>query len=229
MSSLNKLAQHFNVVLKINKEERFDINDSFFENMTIINDHYFCGFGRNNNIVFEHCKKKLGMKENDLFIVLNPDVVVDVNTIEDLSQAMVSDNTLFATINLYKDKEYSIYDNSVRKYPTLSDFIKSFLLNKNNTIIDKKTIIKPAAVDWAAGSFLSFKMSHYDYLDGFDESYYMYCEDIDICYRSNKIGIPPILYPQFKAVHLAGHSNRKLLSKHFYWHLRSALKFLISK
>ena len=47
-------------------------------------------------------------------------------------------------------------------------------------------------------------MSYYRQLNGFDERYFMYCEDIDICYRSCKIHGKRVMYfPNIKAVHLS--------------------------
>lgn len=59
-----------------------------------------------------------------------------------------------ATINLFRNEELTIYDNAIRKFPSLIDFVKSYMIGKNTTIIDKSKIHQPEYVDWAAGSFL---------------------------------------------------------------------------
>lgn len=64
---------------------------------------------------------------------------------------------------------------------------------------------------------------------GFDERYYMYCEDIDLCYRLKLKKIKLVYLPQFKAIHLAMHENRKILSKAFRWHVSNAIYFIIKK
>ncbi len=43
-------------------------------------------------------------------------------------------------------------------------------------------------MEWVAGSFIAFKSSSYRKVQGFDENYFMYCEDIDICYRAKSQG-----------------------------------------
>ncbi|WP_017026544.1 hypothetical protein, partial [Vibrio rumoiensis] len=139
------------------------------------------------------------------------------------------DQVPIAAINLFKDYDKTSYDNSVRSFPSFLQFVSSFLGGKNTSILDKKSILKPTNVDWAAGSFLAFKASYYKKLGGFDENYFMYCEDIDICYRSMKMGSPVMYYPQFEAIHLAKHANRKILSRHFYWHVSSVIRFLMTK
>ncbi|MFS1953047.1 hypothetical protein [Vibrio breoganii] len=169
------------------------------------------------------------MKKDDLFIVMNPDVSITIEQFELLIDSMSKDSIEFATINLFKDKALSIYDPSIRNFPKLSTFIRSYLLNENPTIIDRSKIYKQTEVDWAAGSFLCFSAMHYEKLGGFDEKYFMYCEDIDICFRSKKSRVDLVYLPNVKAQHLARHNNRKLISKHFYWHIKSVIRFLYSR
>lgn len=185
------------------------------------------GFGENNNIVFQYCEKELGMKQNDLFLVLNPDVNISTHTLEELLSYVKKDASKMATINLYKDRFLSIPDYSIRKFPSFINFLYSFIGLGNSTIIQKDLIEKPTVVDWAAGSFLIFEVSLYRELGGFDESYFMYCEDIDICWRGKQMSNAELIYyPDVMAVHLAQHANRKVLSRHFYWHVKSMFRYL---
>ncbi|MEY0151515.1 glycosyltransferase family 2 protein [Providencia rettgeri] len=229
LQCLEKLTNPIFIVIKSNKPgdnfESLDKKDNFHW----INKDYNRGFGENNNIVYNYCRKKLKMNEADYFIVLNPDILVSQETIIDLVSFMSKNKDKIATINLFKNHEFTRPDNSIRKFPTFNNFLKSLIGLKNNSIIDKSTIINPTLIDWAAGSFLAFTSSHYRDLNGFNESYFMYCEDIDICYRSYLSGFKIIYYPTLKCLHLAQHTNRNILTKHFIWHVFSAIKFLFYK
>lgn len=229
LSCLSSLCQDFYVVVKSNvPNESFDELTSY-DKFHWLNEQYGCGFGHNNNIVFDFCKTVLCMSESDYFVILNPDVVITTSQLYELIELMKQNKTPIAAINLFKDKDSQVYDNSVRNFPSLLQFTKSFLGYQNSSILDKSKITKPCNVDWAAGSFLAVKAGHYSELGGFDEKYFMYCEDIDICYRSAQMGHPVTFYPQIKALHLAKHANRKLFSKHFYWHVSSVIRFLLTK
>jgi GT2 family glycosyltransferase len=46
----------------------------------------------------------------------------------------------------------------------------------------------PVQADWMLGAFLMLRRSMLDELDGFDDKYRLYCEDIDLCYRAAKAG-----------------------------------------
>ncbi|NRB80977.1 MAG: glycosyltransferase family 2 protein [Saccharospirillaceae bacterium] len=229
LSCLNLLCDRFKVIVKSNIP-----NDDFYElskkqNFSWINENYYCGFGNNNNIVFSYCRSELNMNDSDYFIVLNPDVDIDAKSITKLVKNMEKEQVLVSSINLYKDNARIISDNSIRKFPSLRQFVSSFLGLGNTSIIDKSQLLSSCKVDWAAGSFLSFKVIHYKTLRGFDEQYFMYCEDIDICYRSYLSGVSLVYYPEIIATHFAEHANRKFFSKHFYWHVSSVVRFLLTK
>ncbi|KMV30236.1 glycosyl transferase family 2 [Photobacterium swingsii] len=229
LDCISNLCQEFTVVLKSNKS-----GDDFHylmasETFHWIDSDYGLGFGHNNNKVYSYCKDKLGMKEHDIFVVLNPDVLIDIESVRRLIFFMKKDKNKLCAINLFKDRDLQVFDNSIREFPCLNQFVKSFLGFGNSSIIDKALIDKPTSVDWAAGSFLAFKANLYQSLGGFDEGYFMYCEDIDICFRSKKAGFPVVYYPEVRALHLAKHANRSLFSMHLYWHVSSVIRFLCSK
>ncbi|WP_187992539.1 glycosyltransferase family 2 protein [Vibrio harveyi] len=229
LDCLRKLNEHFNVVVKINKEDTILVDYLSRNDIEYIDRDYGLGFGHNNNVVFSYCKERFDMNCDDFFIVLNPDIVSDVNMINKLVLSMKEKMISLAAVNLFKDSDFKVFDNSIRKFPTLRSFISSFLKLGNLTIVDKALVGQPTTVDWAAGSCLAFKVSHYAILKGFDENYFMYCEDIDICYRSKKLGIPVTFFPDIKMQHLAEHANRKIFSKHFFWHVRSVFRFLMMR
>ncbi|WP_230350757.1 glycosyltransferase [Lelliottia sp. WAP21] len=189
------------------------------------------GFGENNNKAFNLFKSKYSSASQGwYFLVLNPDVYISPEQLHLLMKTVQTESITFSCINLFKDADYKVYDNSVRKYPSLLDFLSSFVFANNKTILNKSLIIAPRKVDWASGSFLLFEASLYESLNGFDEGYFMYCEDIDICLRANMLHNCKLTYlPDVKALHLAAHENRKIFSKHFIWHVKSMLRYLMVK
>ncbi|HGF6386940.1 TPA: glycosyltransferase family 2 protein [Escherichia coli] len=231
LNVLPVLAKDNVVVIKCNKESDVDSLGEYcaLHNIYLLSNDFGKGFGANNNIVFEFCKRKFDMNSEDYFTVLNPDLKIDLIELRKLYLHVEEDRSKLSTINLYKDEEMTLSDDAIRRFPQLKDFFISLLLKKNATKYDKASFRKATSIDWAAGSFLMFECGHYEKLNGFDEKYFMYCEDIDICYRSNLLNHAPMYYPDVYAIHLARHANRSVFSKHFYWHLRSALIFLKMK
>lgn len=59
----------------------------------------------------------------------------------------------------------------------------------------------------AAGSFLMLPAKVFDHIGRWDESYFFYGEDIDLCYRINEAGYKIIYYPKVSTLHLKGASS----------------------
>ncbi|MGR5413681.1 glycosyltransferase family 2 protein [Vibrio astriarenae] len=184
------------------------------------------GFGANNNINFD-LALDLGMKDDDWFVIFNPDLDISLSMFDKLySRINYSHNNFFA-INLYFDDCFENMEQSLRKYPSISSFFNIFRGGGFTEPYNKSLLSDGDYVDWAAGSFLVFKSSLYKSLNGFDESYFMYFEDVDICFRANKLMGEPVVYlNDIKAVHQGGYKNRNVFSKHFRWYLVSLVKFL---
>ncbi|MCX8809346.1 glycosyltransferase family 2 protein [Vibrio parahaemolyticus] len=223
---IQRLSYDFELVIKSNKPGDDFSSYSHLDKFHWLDGDYGLGFGANNNVVFEYCNQSLGMTGEDYFLVINPDVDIELSTIQNLVSTMQSDKVRIAAINLFKDSEYEVFDCSIRNFPTFYTFSKSMLGLGNDSILDKSSIHSPIDVDWASGSFLAFLSSHYHALGGFDEKYFMYCEDVDICFRSKLLGSPVRYFPSILAIHHAQHANRNVFSKHFVWHLHSAYRFL---
>lgn len=223
---LPSLSSSFEVVVKCNTKCTELLRSLSMEsNVHIIDGEYSRGFGDNNNIVFEYCKNNLGMMSDDYFLVLNPDVVIDACTLNQLLKRVVNGCVNISTINLYKDLELKKTEGSIRRFPGVFTPLVAFLLGRNPDEYDKTSIFREVFVDWAAGSFLLFKASVYEELDGFDERFFMYFEDVDICRRAKKYGYNVIYYPDLKATHFGAYRNRKILSKNFAWYLRSYIVY----
>lgn len=179
------------------------------------------GFSKNNNLAVNSIVSNFEVNDDDYFLILNPDVLVDGEKIVKLSGILKIKAYDLFTVDLFKDEKLSVRDPAVRKFPKLIDFFTSYFLGYNKSIIDRENIHTHQEVDWCAGSFLGIKSSVYKEINGFDENFFMYCEDIDICFRAKKKGFKLIYIPEIKVVHFSQNDNRSFFSKNFIWHLRS--------
>ena len=186
------------------------------------------GFGANNNAVFNYCRAQLGMQSEDYFCLLNPDLIINVGTLLEVVAEVGGAQARFATINLYQDHAFTQPDLNIKRFPSLLDFAKGFLLGANPAAYDKSLITEPCSVGWASGAFLLFRADFYQQLGGFDEKFFMYLEDVDICRRAREQFGEELLYlPQFKAIHLCQQANKQLFSRHFVWFLTSMLRYFL--
>lgn len=192
------------------------------------------GFGENNNYLFDLIKKEVGFSEHDFFVVMNPDITITPQTLYSMLDQMTASAHLMATLNLYRDENKNIYDSNIRCFPSVWSLLALPFTHSFTKIIDKNLIAKSGQlaveVDWASGAFLVCKPSHYEKLSGFSSDYFMYFEDVDICYRSKKLHNESVYYyPHFKATHAAAHKNRNLFSRHAVWFFQSLLTFLTKR
>ena len=97
------------------------------------------------------------------------------------------------------------------------------------------------AVDAVSGCFLLIQKRTWERLRGFDESFFMYGEETDLCLRAKEIGIKCIICPAATLVHLGGASERlradkmvrllnakvRLVKRHWRWPWRSVGHHLV--
>jgi len=184
------------------------------------------GFGSNHNRVFQHCRQNLDMDvKNDWFLILNPDLETDAQAIDALIQVTQNQNACIGAPNIFKDKAFREHEESVRRFPYIWELMPSFLLRRNRTGVDRCTS-DACPVDWASGACLAFKAELYQALGGFDESYFLYYEDVDFCWRARHLMNQWVYYiPAAKMVHKGKRASHTLNNKHLWWHLTSALRF----
>jgi GT2 family glycosyltransferase len=64
-------------------------------------------------------------------------------------------------------------------------------------------------VDYISGADMFFKKAIFDKIGGFDEDFFMYYEDTELCFRLKRIGYKIIWYPYTSIIHYAGASGQK--------------------
>ena len=173
------------------------------------------GFGANHNAAFRHCT-------TNYFCVLNPDVELPCNPFQSLTTAMQSHSAQIAAPIVLAPT--GVIEDSVRYFPTVGA-----LICKSLGRTDGRYKIAPGRLpfepDWVAGMFMLFCAKAYKQLQGFDENYFLYYEDVDICRRAHQLGLKIVCCPEVAIVHRAQRASRKSI-KHMRWHLASMYRFL---
>ncbi|MEL7444645.1 MAG: glycosyltransferase family 2 protein [Pseudomonadota bacterium] len=70
-------------------------------------------------------------------------------------------------------------------------------------------------VDIVTGCFFLLKTATWRELGGFQDKYFMYGEEVDMCLRAAKLGYRPMITPKARIMHLGGASARKREEKMF--------------
>ena len=82
------------------------------------------------------------------------------------------------------------------------------------------------AVGWLSGSFIMVNPEAFASIGGFDEGYFMFFEDVDLCFRLKQRGWRSVYVPQASVMHLGGHSTAQNMAEMVIAHHRSARRFL---
>jgi N-acetylglucosaminyl-diphospho-decaprenol L-rhamnosyltransferase len=131
---------------------------------------------------------------------------------------------------------------SARMFPTLRDefFTLSGLAAKHPTSrlcarLDRRWADPEAAalVDWIPGAFVFIPAKVFAQLGGFDERFFMYYEEVDLCRRMQQAGYEIHYWPELKAMHIGGESAKtvkaarvsKAGSQLESWRMRSGLLY----
>jgi len=184
------------------------------------------GFGAAHNIAFEEAYRL----KSKYHILLNPDVSFDGAIIEDLILKAESD----ALIGLLMPKV--VYTNGETQYlckllPTPVDLIfRRFIPIENFQEKHKQkfelrfiSYNQEAEIPVLSGCFMMIRTSILEKVDGFDNRYFMYLEDVDLCRRIGEIS-KLAYYPKVQIVHnyeKGSYKNKKLLM----YHITSAIKY----
>lgn len=84
-------------------------------------------------------------------------------------------------------------------------------------------------VDAVSGAFLMIKKDLFDEIGGFDETFFMYGEDLDLCFRVKQQGMKIVYFPEAVVTHLKGQSGLSTKSKIVLYHFYNAMIIFYDK
>jgi N-acetylglucosaminyl-diphospho-decaprenol L-rhamnosyltransferase len=219
MDDIKKYCKNYplKVDLTLNLPEQldFDLSNYPFPILTHSNQTPL-GFSSNHNNAFKRCK-------DSFFCVMNPDVRMTEDPFNTLVNCLMSENVGVVSPLVVNDE--GTVEDSARVFPTpLSVFYKLFGGGKRSDYLIKNNLIYP---DWIAGMFMLFPSKIFKRVGGFDERFFLYYEDVDLCARLRLLGYEIIMCPNVRVIHYARRSSHHSL-KYFRWHLISMSKFFCS-
>ena len=202
------------IILTINVEENH-LYTTDNKRVVVIENLKPKGFAENHNSAFQ-------ISKTPFFVVLNPDVRLRGNPFKTLISSMDEGDVGIsapAVINLDGQIE-----DSARKFPGLFDlFLKLFGMYEGR--IKYKLNAPCQDVPWVAGMFMFLRSDAFKKVGGFDDDFFLYYEDVDLCARMWRLGKKVVLCPQAVIVHDARRSSHRDV-RHLYWHLTSILRYL---
>lgn len=172
------------------------------------------GFARANNLGARHARGKY-------LLLLNPDTLLLEDSIAILIAQLESnpDAGLMGCRLLNEDR--TLQTSCVQAFPTLFNqfFVSDYLIRRFPTfpawnvgpLYTPSTVPKPVQV--ISGACMLLTAERFWAVGGFTESFFMYSEDLDLCYKLHKSGHPAYYCSTTALVHFGGGSTRQTFSR----------------
>jgi hypothetical protein len=168
------------------------------------------GFAAGNNVGIRQAQGKY-------ILLLNSDVILRPDTLkkqftfmEESPQFAVSTCKLLLSSGKLDPASHRSFPTPWASFTYFSKLSRIFPRSKtfNQYHQGWKDFDKTHTVDVISGAFFFARREVFDKVGLFDEGFFMYAEDIDLCLRIQEAGIAIAYYPQAQAIHLKGSSGR---------------------
>jgi len=144
-------------------------------------------------------------------LICNPDLVVGTGAIEAMRRDLETDPSLGAVGPRIANPDGSLYP-SARSFPDLLDAMGHGLLGlvaPRNRFSRRYRLLDwdhtdAADVDWVSGACFLVRREAWDDVGGFDPAYFMYMEDVDLCWRLRRAGWGVRYEPAAEVLHVQG-------------------------
>jgi len=184
------------------------------------------GFGKAHNLIIDELSVV-----SDYHLVLNPDAYFGSDVIPLLLEQMKSmpDLGIIAPKIKYPDGSFQ---KSIRRFPRPYDFLLRRIPGLKHvfrTAFEKGNYLSssadsPIKVDAVSGCFQIFRTSVFTEIKGFDDRYFMYMEDLDICRKVHRSGYKVLYYPKVSVFHHSAYGSKKS-AKLFWIHVKSIFQY----
>ena len=195
------------------------------------------GFSNANNLGARHAK-------GDYLLFLNSDSVVNKEALTAMLN-LADQQHQMAVASAQQTGLSGKNENPFDIYPslwTINSIVKAIYLRlskkRRNFRCNDSQLLYP---DWVSGSLILIRKKFFDQIQGWDEDFWLYCEDIDLCKRANDMGGIVMLQCHPSIIHQHGASTRRsiriaafcmsmvIISKHIYFrkHYKGWYLFLL--
>ena len=165
-------------------------------------------------------------------LFLNPDIELKPGAIAALVDYLDSRDPNGIAVGRLLDSRGEVQP-SCRKFPTIGNLVFSRgsiagkIVKNAGGVYTLPDYGEPTIVESAAAAMMAMSADTFRKLRGFDESFFLYLEDTDLCYRHALNGGNVYFVPAAEGIHEWGHSTSRYRFRRILWHHTSLWKYFI--
>ena len=164
------------------------------------------GFSKGSNIGAKHAK-------GEFLCFLNSDTLLTSFVTKKIDSLF--EDAKVGVVGGILENEEKTRQRSYGSYYFLPQLFAMLFFGDNGKEISLES--KQETVDWVSGGFMITRRELFERLSGFDETFFMYIEDMEFCYRVHKIDLAVLYDSSFRAIHKEqGSSNRDFAITQIY-------------
>jgi GT2 family glycosyltransferase len=210
-AALEEISSEIIVIDNNSKDGSCEMVKEKFPSVVLIENNSNVGFSKANNQAVQVAK-------GEYVCILNPDTVVAEDTFKSILNFADQQINLGIMGCRLIDGSGKFLPESKRNIPLVNIAIKKISGNSKAYYANQIKEFDTAKVEILVGAFMILKRTLYNSLEGFDEDYFMYGEDIDLSFKSLKKGYDNYYFGQTSVIHYKGESTRRnvVYLKRFY-------------
>lgn len=193
-------------------------------NVTLIRAGENLGFGKACNLGAAGCN-------SEFLLFLNPDARVFPDSLAEAINFMQrAENAKVGICGVQLVDEDGHITRSCARFPSVSGFIAHAMgfgriIPTLGYFMSEWDHATTRQVDHVIGAFFLVRRCVFEALQGFDERFFVYLEDLDFSYRAKKLGWSSVYLADVQAFHAGGGTSRQVKAKRLFYSLRSRILY----
>lgn len=190
-------------------------------------------FNKTNTGFAFSCNQGAKVGESEYILFLNPDTEIFEKSLSSPLEFMnCKENQLIAITGVKLQDSSGNFSTSCARFPTARVFFGKatgltyiFPTYFYRSLMSESECKESQYVDEINGAFLIIRRAIFNSLNGFDERFFVYFEEVDLCYRANQKGYKAYFISDIGAYHKGGGCSDNVIPERLFYSWRSRIKY----
>ena len=178
------------------------------------------------------CNLGAGYSDSEFILFLNPDARIYPDTLRNVLAFMrMEENLKVGVCGVQLEDESGEIARSSSRFPSVLGILShssglSRVFPVLGSAMSEWDHTSTKVVDQVIGAFFFVRRCLFESLDGFDERFFVYFEEVDFAFRANFLGWSNVYFSGAKAFHFGGGSSQQVKAKRLFYSRRSRIQYV---